>query len=330
MTTSGEHRVDPRWGAWGARVADAMSSLGPDGFLVTQGPAKDVDAGPGLLGRRRRPVSVRPEVAALRLSGRGIFVRSVLVEPGARDFPIDAYARRAMRGAGWLVPEDEAYFTTGDRWFTALLDEGDHGGVARLAARTYPILGVTDPDEVEVEAVDAGSAGTRKSTPYDRWSRRQQLWFVAGMTALTLFTGLVAVLGLAADREEAESGDFVATTGVVESTDYRRTGTNVYGTVCTVRFATADRELTESMGCSDATSRNDRVTVYYLPDRPEGASLRTPEEAAANVTVGQWLFIGLGALVLGTMASFGIKAWRRPKEEQREHPPAPLWGSEPL
>ena len=153
MSASDDACADP-WDAFRQRVVAAMAEVVAGDlstFLVTQGPVVQIDPGPGLLGRKRKPRSVRAEVLALPLEEGFIFVRSVFCDPGAKDFPVDAHARRAMRSAGWQVPEDPGYFSLADHYFTAKVATGDHRRVADLAARTYPILGVTDPEQVEMK-----------------------------------------------------------------------------------------------------------------------------------------------------------------------------------
>ena len=156
MSTPDHEYADP-WDAFRARVVAALADVvrQPSAFLVTEGPVVQVDPGPGIFGRRRRLRDVRAQVLALPLEGEDdvIFLQSVPADPGPKDFPVDAYARRAMQTAGWKAPGDPGYFSLAEDLFTARMSADDHRAIADLAARTYPILGVADPAQIDIAVV---------------------------------------------------------------------------------------------------------------------------------------------------------------------------------
>lgn len=143
--------MDDTWKSWTQRLAGELATLREHEFVNTSGPRVTEESPPGLFGRRRKPRVVSQPVVRFLGVGDHLLCETVVPYPAPDEPAVTDEQRGQLSAVGWLMPGDDGYETMGGPYCRVYLPISEAEAAARLAARTYPILGVASPDQVELE-----------------------------------------------------------------------------------------------------------------------------------------------------------------------------------
>lgn len=138
------------WKQWQDWLTQELGSLDEGEFLNTGGPAVMRDRGPGLFGRPRKPAVVEAGVVVRFLNSEGwLLLESVPAFPTSGEHPVSDEQRDELSTAGWLMPGDADYNSVGGPDLRVFLPHAESDRAAELAVRTYRILGLDEPAQIE-------------------------------------------------------------------------------------------------------------------------------------------------------------------------------------